>query len=136
MKITDSVLRSFRVARTYRENSQKVNCVDYCPNGENAISSSDDDRIVLYDVREGRLVTLQPKHYIYNVCAGNVSCETNQIQVAASSVPGQTQTDPVQQEVWRRPHPLHARRHAHSDLQLQQTRRYTNNVLSTPCICV
>ncbi|XP_055365201.1 uncharacterized protein LOC114855832 isoform X3 [Betta splendens] len=54
MKITDSVLRSFRVARTYRENSQKINCVDYSPNGENAISSSDDDCIVLYDIREGR----------------------------------------------------------------------------------
>lgn len=54
MKITDSVLRSFRVARTYRENSQKVNCVDYSPNGENAISSSDDDCIVLYDIREGK----------------------------------------------------------------------------------
>ncbi|KAF0034905.1 hypothetical protein F2P81_012663 [Scophthalmus maximus] len=54
MKITDSALRSFRVARTYRENSQKVNCVDYSPNGENAISSSDDDCIVLYDIHEGR----------------------------------------------------------------------------------
>lgn len=54
MKITDSVLRSFRVARTYRENSQKVNCVDYSPSGESAISSSDDDSIVLYDIREGK----------------------------------------------------------------------------------
>ena len=54
MKITDGVLRSFRVARTYRENSQKVNCVDYSPNGENAISSSDDDCIVLYDMQEGK----------------------------------------------------------------------------------
>eukprot|EP00064_Thunnus_orientalis_P019722 superscaffoldBa00005058_g19850 len=58
MKITDSVLRSFRVARTYRENSQKVNCVDYSPNGENAISSSDDDCIVLYDIREGKVIAL------------------------------------------------------------------------------
>ncbi|XP_026162300.1 WD repeat-containing protein 82-like [Mastacembelus armatus] len=54
MKITDGVLRSFRVARTYKENSQKINCVDYSPNGESAISSSDDDRIVLYDIREGK----------------------------------------------------------------------------------
>ncbi|TMS19686.1 WD repeat-containing protein 82 [Larimichthys crocea] len=54
MKITDSVLRSFRVARTYRENSQKVNCVDFSPNGENAVSSSDDDCIVLYDIRKGK----------------------------------------------------------------------------------
>ncbi|XP_042360036.1 uncharacterized protein LOC121955996 [Plectropomus leopardus] len=61
MKITDSVLRSFRVARTYRENSQKVNCVDFSPNGENAISSSDDDCIVLYDIREGK-----PKRTLYS----------------------------------------------------------------------
>lgn len=54
MKITDGVIRSFRVARTYRENSQKINCVDFSPNGENAISSSDDDCIVLYDIREGK----------------------------------------------------------------------------------
>ncbi|CAL8353580.1 WD repeat-containing protein 82 isoform X2 [Gadus morhua] len=54
MKITDSVLRSFRVARTYQENSGKVNCVDYSPDGESAISSSDDDSIVLYDIREGK----------------------------------------------------------------------------------
>uniref|UniRef100_A0A3P8V678 Uncharacterized protein n=1 Tax=Cynoglossus semilaevis TaxID=244447 RepID=A0A3P8V678_CYNSE len=53
MRITDSVIRSFRVARTYKENSEKINCVDYSPNGESAISSSDDDCIVLYDIQEG-----------------------------------------------------------------------------------
>nr|XP_020497987.1 WD repeat-containing protein 82-like [Labrus bergylta] len=64
MKITDSVLRSFRVARTYGENSKKVNCVDFSPNGENAISSSDDDCIVLYDIREGKPQrTLYSKKY-------------------------------------------------------------------------
>ncbi|XP_068171966.1 WD repeat-containing protein 82-like [Antennarius striatus] len=61
MKITDSVLRSFRVARTYRENSMKVNCVDFSSNGEHAISSSDDDCIVLYDVRDGK-----PKRTLYS----------------------------------------------------------------------
>ncbi|XP_029287161.1 twinfilin-2b isoform X2 [Cottoperca gobio] len=61
MKITDSVFRSFRVARTYRENVQKVNCVDFSPNGESAISSSDDDCIVLYDIREGK-----PKGTLYS----------------------------------------------------------------------
>ncbi|CAB1354103.1 unnamed protein product [Coregonus sp. 'balchen'] len=61
MKITDSVLRSFRVARTFRENSQKVNCVDYSSNGESAISSSDDDSIVLYDCQEGK-----PIRTLYN----------------------------------------------------------------------
>lgn len=54
MKLTDSVLRSFRVARTYRKNSQKINCVDLSRNGENAVTSSDDDCIVLYDLLEGK----------------------------------------------------------------------------------
>uniref|UniRef100_A0A3P8QN08 Anaphase-promoting complex subunit 4 WD40 domain-containing protein n=1 Tax=Astatotilapia calliptera TaxID=8154 RepID=A0A3P8QN08_ASTCA len=54
MKITDGVLRCFRVARTHRKNEEKVNCVDYSPNGENVITSSDDDRILLYDMRDGK----------------------------------------------------------------------------------
>lgn len=54
MKLTDSVLRSFRVARTYRKNSQKINCLDLSQNGENAVTSSDDDCIVLYDLLEGK----------------------------------------------------------------------------------
>lgn len=55
MRITDSVLRSFRVARTYIPHSDKVNCVDFSPNGETAVSSSDDDSIIIYDMRnEGR----------------------------------------------------------------------------------
>ncbi|XP_037108842.1 WD repeat-containing protein 82-like isoform X2 [Syngnathus acus] len=53
MKITDSVLRSFRVARKYQCNSDKVNCFEYSWNGESAISSSNDDRIVLYDMTQG-----------------------------------------------------------------------------------
>lgn len=54
MKLTDSVLRSFRVARTYRKNSQKINCIDISQNGENAVTSSGDDCIVLYDLLEGK----------------------------------------------------------------------------------
>lgn len=54
MELSDSLLRSFRVARTYRTNSKKVNCVDFSQNGENAVTSSDDDCIVLYDLLEGK----------------------------------------------------------------------------------
>lgn len=54
MKLTDSVLRSFRVAKVFRENSDKINCFDFSPNGETVISSSDDDSIVLYDCQEGK----------------------------------------------------------------------------------
>ncbi|XP_032405868.1 twinfilin-2b isoform X4 [Xiphophorus hellerii] len=64
MKITDSLLRSFKVARIYRLNSEKVNCVDYSSNGEHAVSSSDDDSIVLYDIQEGKpFSTLYSKKY-------------------------------------------------------------------------
>ena len=54
MKLTDNVLRSFRVAKVFRENSDKINCFDFSHNGETVISSSDDDSIVLYDCQEGK----------------------------------------------------------------------------------
>lgn len=60
MRITDSLLRSFRIARTY-PNTHTVNCLDFSQNGENAVSSSDDDRIVIYDIREGKYVNIDPK---------------------------------------------------------------------------
>lgn len=54
MKLTDNVLRSFRVAKVFRENSDKINCFDFSTNGETIISSSDDDSLVLYDCQEGK----------------------------------------------------------------------------------
>lgn len=63
MRITDSLLRSFRIARTY-PNSQTVNCLDFTQNGESAVSSSDDDCIVIYDIRIGKQTgTLYSKKY-------------------------------------------------------------------------
>ncbi|XP_046880647.1 WD repeat-containing protein 82-like isoform X1 [Hypomesus transpacificus] len=78
MKINDRVLRSFRVARIYREHSEKVNCVDYSPNGESAVSSSDDDSIVLYDCREGIPTrTLYSKKYgVDLICYTNRDADT------------------------------------------------------------
>lgn len=55
MHITDKVLRSFKVARKYDDiHTGKINCVDYSSNGENAVSSSDDDSIMLYDIQQGK----------------------------------------------------------------------------------
>lgn len=54
MKLTDNVLRSFRVAKVFRENSDKINCFDFSSNGEAIISSSDDDSLVLYDCQDGK----------------------------------------------------------------------------------
>uniref|UniRef100_A0A8C0ZAS4 WD repeat domain 82 n=1 Tax=Cyanistes caeruleus TaxID=156563 RepID=A0A8C0ZAS4_CYACU len=62
MKLTDNVLRSFRVAKVFRENSDKINCFDFSPNGETVISSSDDDSIVLYDCQEGHESPLNFSH--------------------------------------------------------------------------
>ena len=54
MKLTDEVFRSFRVAKVFRENTDRINCIDFSANGENMISSSNDDSIVLYCCQEGR----------------------------------------------------------------------------------
>uniref|UniRef100_A0A2K5F850 WD repeat domain 82 n=2 Tax=Euarchontoglires TaxID=314146 RepID=A0A2K5F850_AOTNA len=92
MKLTDSVLRSFRVAKVFRENSDKINCFDFSPNGETVISSSDDDSIVLYDCQEGKPKrTLYSKKYgvdliRYTHAANTVVYSSNKIDVVALSM--------------------------------------------------
>ena len=54
MKLVDNTIRSFRVAKVFRENSDRVNHIDFSPNGETLISSSNDDSIVIYDCLEGK----------------------------------------------------------------------------------
>ncbi|XP_013380004.1 WD repeat-containing protein 82 [Lingula anatina] len=64
MKLTDTVVRSFRVAKVFRENSEKVNSLDFSANGELLISSSEDDQIVIYDCQNGTPKrTLNSKKY-------------------------------------------------------------------------
>ena len=53
MKLTDSVMRSFRVAKVFRENTDRINSIDFAANGETLISSSADDSIVIYDCQNG-----------------------------------------------------------------------------------
>ena len=53
MKCTTEVLRSFTVAKVFRENNDRVNSLSYSANGELLISSSDDDSIVVYDCTSG-----------------------------------------------------------------------------------
>uniref|UniRef100_T1IVA5 Uncharacterized protein n=1 Tax=Strigamia maritima TaxID=126957 RepID=T1IVA5_STRMM len=53
MKLVDHVVRSFRVAKVFRENTEKINSMDFSPNGETLISSSEDDSIVIYDCEKG-----------------------------------------------------------------------------------
>lgn len=53
MKLVDHVVRSFKVAKVFRENSDKINSIDFSPNGETLISCSEDDQIVIYDCEKG-----------------------------------------------------------------------------------
>ena len=54
MKLSDNCVKAFRVAKVFRENSDKINSMDFSPNGETLISSSDDDSVVIYDCLEGK----------------------------------------------------------------------------------
>ena len=53
MRLTETAVRSFAVAKLFRENKDKINSLDFSADGTTLISSSDDDTIVLYDCCEG-----------------------------------------------------------------------------------
>ena len=53
MKLTDNVMQNFRVAKIFRENTERITSVDYSANGDTLITSSDDDSIVIYDCQNG-----------------------------------------------------------------------------------
>ena len=49
MRLLDDTVRGFRVAKIFRENTDRVSSFNFSANGETLISSSDDDSIVIYD---------------------------------------------------------------------------------------
>jgi COMPASS component SWD2 len=51
MKLTEPVVRSFRVAKVFKENTDRINNIS--PTGDTLISSSEDDQIVIYDCEKG-----------------------------------------------------------------------------------
>ncbi|XP_063713618.1 WD repeat-containing protein 82-B-like [Symsagittifera roscoffensis] len=53
MKLSDQVLKKFRVAKIFKENTDKINSIDFSEDGTTLISSSDDDSIQIYDVVKG-----------------------------------------------------------------------------------
>lgn len=53
MKLTDQVIKSFKIAKIFRENTDVINSVNFSPQGDTLISSSDDDQIVIYDCQNG-----------------------------------------------------------------------------------
>ncbi|CAB3367522.1 Hypothetical predicted protein [Cloeon dipterum] len=64
MKLVDNVVKSFKVAKIFRQNTNKINCIDFSPDGMNIVSSSEDDQIVIYDCEKGCQVrTINSKKY-------------------------------------------------------------------------
>jgi WD40 repeat protein len=53
MKLDDEVVRNMAVAKLFRENTGRINSIDYSPDGLNMISSSDDDSVIIYDCQTG-----------------------------------------------------------------------------------
>ena len=53
MKLTEQVIKNFRSAKTFRENTLRINSVDFSVQGDTLISSSDDESIVIYDCQSG-----------------------------------------------------------------------------------
>ena len=59
MLLTDDVFRSFRVAKVFRENTDKINCLNFSANGETMIASSNDDSICVYCCVEGKCALIR-----------------------------------------------------------------------------
>lgn len=52
----DEVIQTFRVAKVFHENTQEVNYIDFSPSGESMLSSSNDNRINVYNCVRGKKV--------------------------------------------------------------------------------
>ncbi|OQR78781.1 WD repeat-containing protein 82-like [Tropilaelaps mercedesae] len=64
MKLIEPVVKSFRVAKVFRDNTDRINCIDFAADGTTLISSSDDDSIIIYDCTKGmQKRTLNSKKY-------------------------------------------------------------------------
>ncbi|XP_067683543.1 WD repeat-containing protein 82-like [Haliotis asinina] len=64
MKLSDRTVINFKVAKIFRENTDRINSVDFAVNGETIITSSEDDSIVIYDCLNGTPKrTLNSKKY-------------------------------------------------------------------------
>ena len=65
MKLTESLLKSnFEVAKIFRENTSAINSIDFTSVGDNLITGSSGDEIIIYNCREGtQKRTLHSKKY-------------------------------------------------------------------------
>ena len=64
MKLVDTVIRSMRVGKVFKDNQDPINHLHFSSDGANLISSSEDDQIVIYDCEKGtQKRTLNSKKY-------------------------------------------------------------------------
>lgn len=64
MKLVEPVIGALRVAKSFKENTDRINSIDFSANGETLITSSDDDSITIYDCDKGlQKKTLNSKKY-------------------------------------------------------------------------
>ena len=53
MKLIDSTVRTFKTVKLFRDNTERINNIDFSPGGDLLLTSSDDDQIVIYDCEKG-----------------------------------------------------------------------------------
>ena len=53
MKLVDPVIRSMRVGKVFKDNSESVTHMHFSGDGANLISSAEDDQIIIYDCEKG-----------------------------------------------------------------------------------
>ena len=53
MGVNKEILRSMRVAKSYKENTEQITNISYSNDGMNMITSSSDDQIIIYDCEKG-----------------------------------------------------------------------------------
>lgn len=56
MKLGETALRKFHIAKFFRENTDRINSLCFSPSGDLLISSAEDDQIVIYDSEKGTWV--------------------------------------------------------------------------------
>ena len=54
MNYNETTLKQFRPAMSIKENTHRINSLEFSKTGETLITSSDDETMVIYDCRQGR----------------------------------------------------------------------------------
>lgn len=64
IQLVDEIVRSFKVAKVFREDPEKIKSIDFSSNGCMLISCTEDDKIVIYDCKNGeQMAILNSKKY-------------------------------------------------------------------------